>query len=100
LLFTVIIAAGMDGVNRKLTPPNPRREDIFNLSDDEREKLGIKMLPTTLEAALDSLEADSVICEAIGQDILESFVKLKRKEWREYTSHIVTDWEWEMYEDN
>jgi len=100
LLFTAIIAAGMDGVNRKLTPPNPRREDIFNLSDDEREKLGIKMLPTSLEAALDSLEADSVICEAIGQDILESFVKLKRKEWLEYTNHIVTDWEWEMYEDN
>ena len=100
LLFTAIIAAGMDGVNQKLTAPDPRSEDIFQLSEGEREKLGIKMLPTTLEAALDNLEADSVICEAIGQDILESFVKLKRKEWREYTNHIVTDWEWEMYEDN
>jgi glutamine synthetase len=100
LLFTAIIAAGMDGVNRNLIPPDPRSEDIFQLGDDERENLGIEMLPTTLETALDSLEADSVICEAIGQDILDSFVKLKRKEWREYTSHIVTDWEWEMYEDN
>ena len=100
LLFTAIIAAGMDGVNRKLTPPDPRSEDIFHLSDEEREKLEIKMLPTTLEIALDSLEADSVICEAIGKDILENFVKLKREEWREYTNHIVTDWEWEMYEDN
>lgn len=100
LLFTAIIAAGMDGVNRKLTPPDPRSEDIFHMSNNEREKLGIKMLPITLEEALDSLEADSVICEAIGQDILKSFVELKRKEWREYTSHIVTDWEWEMYEDN
>ena len=100
LLFTSIIAAGMDGVNRKLTPPDPRSEDIFHLSDAEREKLGIKMLPTTLEAALDNLEADSVICEAIGKDILDSFVKLKREEWRKYTNQIVTDWEWEMYEDN
>ncbi|MHA2058238.1 MAG: glutamine synthetase family protein [Candidatus Thorarchaeota archaeon] len=100
LLFTAIIAAGMDGVNRKLSPPDPRSEDIFLLSDDEREKLGIEVLPTSLETALDSLEADSVIGEAIGQDILKSFVKLKRKEWREYTNHIVTDWEWEMYEDN
>ncbi|MFX1579009.1 MAG: glutamine synthetase family protein [Promethearchaeota archaeon] len=100
LLFTAIIAAGMDGVNRKLKPPDPRSEDIFHLSIEERNKLGIKMLPATLEDALDSLEADSVICEAIGKDILEIFVKLKRVEWREYTSQIVTDWEWEKYEDN
>ncbi len=100
LLFTAIIAAGMDGVNRKLTPPEPRVEDIFQMSDDEREKLGIKMLPSNLDEALDNLEADSVICEAIGQDIAKSFAKLKRKEWREYMSQIVTDWEWEMYEDS
>ena len=100
LLFTAIIAAGMDGVNRKLTPPEPRSEDIFHLTDEEREKLGIKMLPSTLEEALDCLEADPVICEAIGKDILKNFLELKREEWREYTSQIVTDWEWEMYEDN
>ncbi len=100
LLFTVIIAAGMDGVNRELSPPDPRSEDIFQMSDDERDKLGIKILPTTLEDALDSLEADSVICDAIGHDIVKSFVRIKRKEWREYTSNIVTDWEWDMYEDN
>ena len=100
LLFTVIIAAGMDGVNRKLAPPEPRSEDIFALSDEEREKLGIKTLPATLNEALDSLEADKVICEAVGKDILKNFVNLKRKEWREYTNRIVTDWEWEMYEDN
>jgi glutamine synthetase len=100
LLFTVIIAAGMDGVNRKLAPPEPRSEDIFGLSDEEREKLGIKMLPATLNEALDSLEADKVICEAVGKDISKNFVNLKRKEWREYTNRIVTDWEWEMYEDN
>jgi glutamine synthetase len=100
LLFTAIIAAGMDGVNRKLTPPDPRSEDIFHLTDKEREKLGIKMLPTTLNEALDCLESDNVICDAIGKDILNNFVQLKRAEWREYTSLIVTDWEWEMYEDN
>ncbi|MHA3962456.1 MAG: glutamine synthetase family protein [Candidatus Thorarchaeota archaeon SMTZ1-45] len=100
LLFTAIIAAGMDGVNRELSPPDPRSEDIFQMSDEEREKLGIRMLPTTLEDALDSLEVDSVICDAIGHDIVKSFVRIKRKEWREYTSSIVTDWEWDMYEDS
>ncbi len=100
LLFTALIAAGMDGVNRGLKPPDPRKEDIFSLTDKERKKLGIKMLPTTLEDSLDCLEKDTVICEAIGKDIIESFVRLKRDEWNKYTSQIVTDWEWEMYEDN
>jgi glutamine synthetase len=100
LLFTAIIAAGMEGVNRKLTPPEPRSEDIFHLTDEERDNLGIKMLPTAIDEALDCLEKDSVITEAIGQDIVDNFVKLKREEWRNYTSHVVTDWEWEMYEDH
>ena len=98
LLFTAIIAAGMDGINRKLTPPKPRREDIFKMSDENRDILGIQILPTALDEALDALEKDEVICNVIGQDIMKSFVALKRDEWRLYTSQIVTDWEWEMYE--
>ena len=58
------------------------------------------MLPASLNEALDCLEADSVICDAIGRDIMNNFVSLKRKEWHEYTNQIVTDWEWDMYEDN
>lgn len=98
LLFTAIIAAGMDGVNNKLTPPEQRSEDIFEMSEGERETLGIKILPTALDEALDALEKDKVISNAIGQDLLKSYIKLKRDEWTKYTSYIVTAWEWEMYE--
>ncbi len=99
LLFSVIIAAGMDGINRKLAPPEPRTEDVFHMTDEEREQNGIKMLPKTLSEALDCLENDPVILNAIGPQIAANFIKLKREEWRQYTSHTITDWEWIMYRD-
>jgi glutamine synthetase len=98
LLFTAIIAAGIDGIKRKLTPPDKRSEDIFHMTDEERDNLEILILPTALDEALDALEKDNVISDAVGPDIMKSYIKLKREEWRLYTSQIVTDWEWEMYE--
>ena len=99
LLFIAIIAAGMDGVKRKLTPPDARSEDIFKMTDEERNELGIKTLPTTLSEALDALEGDKVILDAMGEHIAKMFVKLKRQEWEDYISHAVTDWEWQTYRD-
>ncbi len=99
MLFTVIIAAGMDGVNRGLSPPEARSEDIFSMSDKERKKLGIKTLPKSLGEALDALEADKVVSDALGEDIMRTFIRVKRSEWEEYLSHAVTDWEWRKYRD-
>ncbi|MHA1135583.1 MAG: glutamine synthetase family protein [Candidatus Thorarchaeota archaeon] len=99
LLFCAIVAAGKDGINRKLTPPDPRSEDIFEMADEERAKHKIKTLPSSLSDALDCLEADPVIMDAIGPDIARNYIKLKRKEWNQYSNHIVTDWEWDMYQD-
>jgi len=99
LLFSAIIAAGKDGIDRKLAPPEPRSEDIFHMTDEERAKHKIKMLPSNLREALDCLESDSVILDAIGPDIARNYISLKRKEWYQYQNHIVTDWEWDMYQD-
>ncbi|RDE13464.1 MAG: hypothetical protein C4K48_08125 [Candidatus Thorarchaeota archaeon] len=99
LLFSAIIAAGMDGINRKLMPPEPCTEDIFMMTDRDRAKRKIKTLPTTLEEALDCLEADSVIVDALGSKIAKAHIGLKREEWREYVSEQVSDWEWEKYQD-
>jgi glutamine synthetase len=98
LLFTAIIAAGMDGIKRKLIPPDPRSEDIFHMTDEERDELGIQILPTALDEALEALVNDEVISSAVGPEIMRSYITLKTEEWRIYTSQIVTDWEWEMYE--
>ncbi|MFW9966645.1 MAG: glutamine synthetase family protein [Candidatus Thorarchaeota archaeon] len=97
LLFSAIVAAGMDGVNRELKPPEPRTEDIFHLSDAERESLGIKMLPITLWEAIGHLERDEVIRDAIGSKLTDAFIRIKRDEWREYVNYAVTGWEWSKY---
>ena len=99
LLFSALIAAGKDGIDRKLKPPEPRSEDIFSMTDEEREKYHIKMLPSNLREALDCLEADTVVLDAIGPDIARNYIHLKRKEWNQYSNYIVTDWEWDMYQD-
>jgi glutamine synthetase len=97
LLFSAIVAAGMDGVNQELKPPDPRSEDIFHLSDAERESFGIKMLPSSLREALDHLEEDEVIRDAIGSKLIEAFIRVKRDEWREYVNYAITGWEWSKY---
>ncbi|MHA1933857.1 MAG: glutamine synthetase family protein [Candidatus Thorarchaeota archaeon] len=99
LLFTAIIAAGMDGIERKLSAPTPRSEDVFKLTDVERKELGISSLPSTLGDALDHLEQDSVIRSALGDELVETYIQIKRKEWADYISDAVTDWEWEKYFD-
>ena len=98
LLLAALIAAGFDGINRELVPPEPRKEDMYKLTEDEITKYGIETLPTSLEEALDALEQSAVIQEALGREIVESFLATKRKEWREYANEVVTDWEWSKYQ--
>jgi glutamine synthetase len=98
LLFAALIACGFDGVARRLTAPEPRKEDIYKLTDRERQDLGIETLPSTLYDALDELEASKVIRKALGDELLEAFISLKRREWREYANEAVTDWERKAYQ--
>jgi glutamine synthetase len=97
LLFSAIIAAGMDGVKRKLTPPEAQDRDIFSLTDEQLAKRGIVTLPGSLGEALKILERNDVIREALGSDLLDTFIRVKREEWREYANEVVTDWEWRKY---
>ncbi len=97
LLFAAILAGGMDGVNKGLEPPEPRSEDVFALSEQEREKLGIRSLPRNLGDALHALSKDEVIRDALGSEIINRFIQIKSKEWNDYLNEAVTDWEWETY---
>ncbi|MHA1577505.1 MAG: glutamine synthetase family protein [Candidatus Thorarchaeota archaeon] len=97
LLFSALVVAGMDGIKQNLTPPEPIDGNVFNMTSEEREKLGIKSLPSNLSEALDCLEKDQVIRESIGGELLDTYIELKRTEWRNYINEAVTDWEWEAY---
>jgi glutamine synthetase len=75
-----LIAAGLDGIKRQLDPGEPEAIDPGNYSDEEREARGIRRLPATLNEALDALEKDEVLTEALGPLLATSYVAVKRQE--------------------
>jgi glutamine synthetase len=100
LAFTAMLAAGMDGVEKKLRPPaHVNNVDVYHLTPEEVAARGIPMLPGSLAEALDDLAKDAVLQEALGQNLYEAFVRAKTAEWDDYRIHV-TDWEIERYLEN
>jgi glutamine synthetase len=81
LAFSAIVAAGLDGINRKIEPGNPISEDIYKMSDSRRKDLGIGVLPGSLEEALSSLKSDSNYLNlCFHHDLISTYSDLKNKE--------------------
>ncbi len=96
LAFACMLAAGLDGVERKLTPPDPVEENLYHLDAAKLESRRIRQLPGTLRDALEELKADTVIREALGEHIFERFVEAKSEEWDEYRMQV-SAWELDRY---
>ena len=96
LTFAAILAAGMDGIRRGLTPPPMVESNIYELSPAELAAQGIRCLPASLSEALDALEADKLITDALGSHAATNYIKAKRLEWEEYAS-AVHQWEADRY---
>jgi glutamine synthetase len=96
LAFAAMLAAGLDGVERKLTPPDPVEENLYHFDAAKLASRKIRQLPGTLREALDELQADTVIAEALGEHVFERFVEAKSEEWDEYRMQVST-WEVERY---
>ncbi len=75
-----VIAAGLDGLTRKLDPGEPLLVDPCDMSEEDLERRHIRPLPTSLAEALDNLEKDEVLMEALGPLLFQSFVAVKRSE--------------------
>jgi glutamine synthetase len=80
-----LIAAGLDGLERGLEPPEPVEVDPATIPDEEREARGIHRLPATQQEALDALEADEVLTAALGPVLTESYLAVRRSEWSAYS---------------
>ncbi|MGD8967661.1 MAG: type I glutamate--ammonia ligase, partial [Anaerolineae bacterium] len=96
LAFSAMLAAGLDGIERDLMPPAPVNEDVYHFDQVDLDARAIDTLPGTLAEALDALERDQVIQDALGPDISDVFMRAKRAEWGEYRIQV-TDWELERY---
>ena len=91
-----MLAAGLDGIERDLTPPPAVNEDVYGLDQGDLTERAIGTLPGTLSEALDALEEDEVIKDALGPEITDVFLRAKRAEWEQYRIQV-TEWELERY---
>ena len=98
LALACMLEAGLDGIKRGLVPPAPVDRNIYDLTEAESAELGIGSLPHDLSHALDQLEADTVMRDALGEHIFSEYVRLKREEWLAYNEQV-HDWEIKQYMD-
>lgn len=98
IAFAGILAAGLDGVRRKIELPEAVEEDIYAMSEKQRNERGIEVLPGNLGEALNELAKDKHLQDALGRAFYEKFVQLKTREWKDFNL-TVHEWERKRYLD-
>lgn len=96
LAATVLLAAGLDGVQNKLDPGPPNTRNLYEVPEAVLQKDNIEFLPTTLKDAIDHFEADEVVRNALGPEYAEMYMHVKREEWNAY-HRSVSQWELDNY---
>jgi glutamine synthetase len=92
----VMLAAGLDGIERNLPAGKRNDRNLYETPLEELKAAGIEFLPTTLNEALDELERDEVVMEALGREYGEYYVRVKREEWKRYHDSV-SQWELDNY---
>jgi glutamine synthetase len=96
LATATLVAAGLDGIERALDPGPACTDDLFNLPLAQIRERGVPLLPQSLGEAVAALEADRVVCSALGETLAAEFIRLKRAEWTDYARHV-SPWELDRY---
>ena len=96
LAFSVMLAAGLDGVKNKYELPKPIEKDVYVMSEDEKANEGIKSLPGSLIEAIALSEQSELVREALGDHIFKNFITSKKVEWDRYRTKV-SEWELQKY---
>jgi glutamine synthetase len=96
LALTVMLRAGLDGIDRQLDPGPPVNKNIYRMSHRERRHLRIGELPGNLSEALDEFAKSDLMRDAVGEHIFDHLLAAKRAEWDSYIRHV-SPWEIERY---
>ncbi len=84
LAFSVMLAAGLEGIEKEYELPEPVEKDIYRLSEREKMELGITTLPGTLAKAIEFVEDSELVRNALGDHIFDNYITSKKLEWDEY----------------
>ncbi len=96
LAFAAMLGAGLDGIEKKMKPPEPVEENVYGFSDEMLLKKNISTLPKTINEAICNLEENTILRELIGYGLTEHFIQAKRREWYDFMSDV-TSWELKRY---
>jgi glutamine synthetase len=88
LAFSVILAAGLKGIEQGYEIPSETEANLYQLTPEERMAEGLDWLPQSLSDALDVMEQSELVAEALGEHVFEWFIRNKRSEWLDYKAHI------------
>ena len=96
LALAMTVSAAVEGIEKKIHPGEPTDQDLYQMSDVEFKKLGIKKLPKNLLQAVEALKSNKLSDEVLGSVMKKSFLSYKNDEWERY-HQAVTDWEVKEY---
>jgi glutamine synthetase len=96
LAFAVMLKAGLDGLKRKLAPPKPVEENVYDFDDSRLNELKIDTLPYSLWEAIKYMKSDRIVQQTLGQKLFERYVDAKTSEWDEFRTHV-SEWEVNRY---
>jgi len=96
LAFSVMLAAGLDGIEKGYEPPEPVEENVYEMTEEERKKKNIDTLPASLYEAIQLCEKSQLVRKALGEHVFNAFVKNKKIEWDQYRINV-TEYEINKY---
>ncbi|MCZ6891637.1 MAG: glutamine synthetase family protein, partial [Chloroflexi bacterium] len=96
LAFSVLLAAGLEGIEKEYPVPEPVEQNVYQMSSEERQERGIDTLPGSLWEAVQLTEKSELVRRTLGDHVFNSFIKNKKIEWENYHSRV-SDYEIKRY---
>ncbi len=88
LAYALILSAGLSGIEHELELPDPAEDDVWSLTDRQRQALGIRPLPYNLESAVRAMEDSEFVAETLGDHVFDFFLRNKRAEYEQYMRQV------------
>ena len=88
LAYALILAAGLSGIENEMELPDPTEDDVWSLTEKQREALGIKPLPVGLDDAVRAMEDSQLVADTLGEHVFDFVLRNKRAEWAEYNRQV------------
>lgn len=96
LAFALMLSAGMNGIRNEMEPREPVKRNIFELTETEKERMGISSLPGNLSEALNEMKNSEFVRNALGDHVFNNYLCAKIKEWDKYKAQV-HQWELDTY---